>query len=119
MTRIFISYSREDRPVVHQIAPLLREVYGYTAIWFDEDLVGGQNWWDEILRQIAACDIFLYLLSEDSANSPYCQAESSEARRLQKAILPVRIKENSPIPDDLSRIQYVDLTDGINLQNFG
>jgi len=59
MPRIFISYSRVDRSLVDDLVPLLREVYGLENVWFDENLHGGQVWWEEILRQIAACDIFI------------------------------------------------------------
>ena len=113
MAQIFISYSRVDRPFVDNFLPLLHEVYGYSSIWFDAELHGGQVWWDEILSQIARCDIFVFLMSNESLASTYCLAELAEARRLGKLILPVQIRARTTIPDDLTTIHYVDLSQGV------
>jgi hypothetical protein len=115
MPRIFISYSRDDRAFVDGLVPLLRELYGYDNVWFDEVLRGGQDWWDEILRQIRRCDIFCYLLSDDSLQSRYCRAELEEALRLKKHILPAKVEAQAgPLPQDLRRIHIVDLSGGIS-----
>jgi TolB protein len=119
MTSIFISYDRDDRPLTRQLANQLRRVYGFEQVWFDENIRGGEDWWDEIRKQIASRDIFMYLLSDDSAKSPYCQAEHDEAKRLSKEVLPVRIAPVQEIPDFLRQIQYVDMSEGsITVENF-
>src|SRR5690348_16154690 len=109
--RLFISYSRVDRPFVEKMTVRLRHLYH--DVWFDESLHGGQLWWDEILMRIADCDIFIYLLSRESVQSTYCQAELVAARRLHKQILPVLIRARTPIPEDLQAIQIVDMSKGI------
>jgi hypothetical protein len=116
MPRLFISYSRVDRPFVDDFVPLLRRVFGFENIWFDENLHGGQIWWEEILSQIAVCDIFVYLLSNESITSEYCRAEYQEAQRLKKQILPVQIRARTIIPEDLRLIQFVDMSGGIKPQ---
>lgn len=116
MARLFISYSRVDRPFTEQLVRQLRRAYDH--VWFDESIHGGYEWWQEILDQIAACDIFVYLLSNDSVDSAYCQAELAEARRLHKQILPVVIRARTHVPDDLSHIHYVDMSRGLTLDNF-
>ncbi|MBZ0280687.1 MAG: TIR domain-containing protein [Anaerolineae bacterium] len=113
MSKIFISYSRIDRNFVDDFVPLLREVYGKNDVWVDDELHGGQVWWDEILRQIANCDVFIYLLSNESLESSYCQAEYQEALRLNKLILPVQIRSRTRIPPELSKVQFVDLSSGV------
>lgn len=119
MTSIFISYDRDDRPLTRQLANQLRRVYGFDQVWYDENIRGGQDWWNEIQKQIASRDIFMYLLSDDSAKSPYCQAEHAEAKRLDKEVLPVRIMPVQEIPDFLRQIQYVDMSEGsITVENF-
>ncbi|MBZ0286136.1 MAG: TIR domain-containing protein [Anaerolineae bacterium] len=119
MTSIFISYDRDDRPLTRQLANQLRRVYGFDQVWYDENIRGGEDWWNEIQKQIASRDIFMYLLSDDSAKSPYCQAEHAEAKRLSKEVLPVRITEVQDIPDFLRQIQYVDMSEGsITVENF-
>lgn len=121
MARIFISYSRADRQFIDQFVPLIRRVYGNDSVWFDDDIHGGVDWWQMILDEIAACDIFVYLISNESLESPYCLAELQEALRLKKQILPVivrRLKQEYPgnIDDGLAtilrRTQYVDMSGG-------
>ncbi len=120
MARIFISYSRADRQFVDEFVPLLRKVYGNDSVWFDDDIHGGSDWWLMILSEVANCELFVYLASNDSLTSPYCQAEFREALRLHKQILPiiVRPKTDYPgdMPDDLAtvlrRTQYVDMSKG-------
>ncbi len=111
MTSIFISYSRSERIIIQQLASQLRRIYGSEEVWYDEDISGGQRWWDEIRNQIAACEIFMFMLSEESAQSEYCRKEYEEAQRQGKEILPVLIKPILPenIPNFLSAIQYVDI----------
>ncbi len=119
MTSIFISYDRDDRPFIRQLARQLRRVYGDEKVWFDENIRGGEDWWNEIRKEIATREIFMFLLSTESAKSPYCQAELGEANRLKKEVLPVRIDPIQNIPDDLKQIQYVDMSEGtITVENF-
>ncbi|MEZ4671005.1 MAG: TIR domain-containing protein [Anaerolineae bacterium] len=115
MPRIFISYSRVDRALTADLAARLRRINGTENVWYDEALHGGDVWWRSILDQIARCDIFMYLLSRDSLESPYCLAELNEARRLRKPVLPVLVRDRTPIPPDLSVIQYVDMSSGVTL----
>src|SRR5262245_25906667 len=119
MTRFFISYDRDDRTLTRQLAGQLRRVYGYNDVWFDENIYGGEHWWAEIRQQIATCDIFIFMLSGDSAESPYCEKERAEAELLRKPILPVRIAQMEVIPEKLRDIQYVDMSEGqITVENF-
>jgi formylglycine-generating enzyme required for sulfatase activity len=126
MAQIFISYGRSDRPFLDNFVPLLRRVYGNDSLWYDDDIHGGADWWQMILDEIASCDLFIYLISNESLESPYCQAELREALRLNKQILPVVVRRLSPpypgtIEDDLAavlrRTQYVDLSSGFKDAN--
>ena len=111
MVKIFVSYSRVDKPAAEEIVKRLRRVYGYDNVWMDDNLTGGDIWWDEILDGISACDIFLYLLSNESVNSPYCQAEYTEAYRLHKRIITAQIRDRTKLTDELAERQYVDMSD--------
>ncbi len=120
MPKSFVSYSRADRQFVDDLIPLLRKVYGNDSVWFDDDIPGGHDWWQLILSEIAHCEVFVYLLSNEALASPYCQAEFREALRLQKPILPVivrpktQITDNTPtdLRDILEKTQHVDLSRG-------
>ncbi len=120
MARIFVSYSRADRQFLDEFVPLLQKVYGLDAVWYDEQIHGGADWWELILNQVDSCDLFVYLASNDSLSSPYCQAEFREALRLHKQILPVVVRPKTQYPGDvpedirevLSRTQFVDMSRG-------
>lgn len=115
--RLFISYSRSDRAFADMLVKYLSEMYGNENVFYDQQVTGGDDWWKTILTRIAECDIFIYLLSPRSVNSPYCKAEYEEAQRLQKQIIPVRIKRRfRPQPGGLGDIQHIHLT---NPQNAG
>lgn len=134
MAQIFISYSRADAQFISDFVPLLHEAYGVASVFYDEQIPGGTKWWEMILREIATCDLFIYLCSNESLQSPYCQSELREAVRLQKQILPVivRPKTNYPfagvdygtaIPDDVAIIlqdtNCIDLSRGFRDRDSG
>ncbi len=114
MARLFVSYSRVDRRFVEALAEKMRRIYGHENVWFDEGLHGGDIWWEEILDQIAARDIFIYVLTNDSVQSPYCQAEFTEARRLQKQIITVQARDRTRLTAELGDIHYVNMAGGVN-----
>ncbi|MFW5692271.1 MAG: SUMF1/EgtB/PvdO family nonheme iron enzyme [Chloroflexota bacterium] len=117
MAQIFVSYSRVDRHFVEALADKLRRIYGHGNVWFDEGLHGGDIWWEEILEQIASRDIFIYVLSNDSVQSDYCQAEFTEARRLQKQIITVQVRDRTRLTDELGDIHYINMANGVDDAN--
>jgi hypothetical protein len=118
MARIFISYKREERPTVEKLAEKIGFLYhDNNIVWYDKEIRGGVDWWQLILSKIAECEVFVYILTNASMQSPYCQAEMREALRLHKPILPIVTTGKRPwfgllparktnlecLPDDLRR----------------
>ena len=67
MTSLFISYSRKDI----EIARRLSEAFKSQGLdfWIDwEGIPPTVDWWKEIEKGIEEADIFLFLISPDSAN---------------------------------------------------
>ena len=117
MARIFISYSRVDLQFAQQLYELLQRMRPSWHIWYDQapdGLLGGDSWWDEILSAIAQSDIFIYVLSNESVQSKYCQAEFEEARRLQKRIITIQARDRTKIQGNLADIQFIDIKNGVN-----
>ena len=114
MPQLFVSYSRVDLEFTERLVEHLRRVYGLPNVWYDDELHGGVRWWQAITTQIGECDVFIYLLSNESVTSPYCKAEFTEAKRLQKPIVTAQIRDKTRMSDDLSEIQYVDMKRGMN-----
>ena len=51
--RVFVSYARHDREAVEMLLQDMRRARH--DVWVDEELTGGQAWWDTILSTIRAC----------------------------------------------------------------
>jgi formylglycine-generating enzyme required for sulfatase activity len=109
MARFFISYSRVDSVFMAQFLKRLKRKFTEYHFWVDEELTGGDDWWKEILKAIHEADIFIYLLSNESVSSLYCKAEFTEARRLQKRIILVQVRDRTNFDSEL---QWVDMKKG-------
>ena len=109
MLNIFISYQRQSETIVKTLAKDIQAL-GHTA-WFDQDLSGGQDWWDRILSRVRDCDVFVIVLSPEALNSTACTREYKYAANLAKLVLPILVSEEVStklLPPTLSKIQFVD-----------
>jgi formylglycine-generating enzyme required for sulfatase activity len=58
-------------------------------VWQDRTSIPpGQDWWQAICEGIETCDVFLFMLSEESVQSFACLAELSYAHALNLPIIP-------------------------------
>jgi len=109
MARLFISYSRSDQTQARLLAGDLEDLNH--SVWLDAELAGGQLWWDQILKEIRGCDIFVLVMSKASVvDSLACKREYQYADDLQKSILPVLVAEDVPVsllPAGLQQVQFV------------
>lgn len=94
MARLFVSYARSDMPVVAQLVSELREM-GHEP-FYDQDLTGGQRWWDVLLQRIEDSDGFLPVLSEAYIDSEACRLESQWAYDTGVPILPLDLGSVGP-----------------------
>lgn len=85
----FISYSRRDDGAVQVLATDLERTRN--AIWIDRELGGGEDWWQEILRQIREASVFVFAVSTNSLRSRPCLAELEYAIALGVPVLPVQV----------------------------
>lgn len=86
---LFVSYASQDRPMVDPLVAVLRNAGQH--VWLDEELGGGEAWWQAILERIRGCEVFVVALSNTSLRSKPCQAELAYARALHRPVLPVQI----------------------------
>jgi hypothetical protein len=109
MAQIFLSYSRDDQEPTLHLAKDLKDL-GH-VVWLDQELTGGQAWWDQILARIRAADLFVFVLSSASLYSTACQREYGYAAELRRPILPVLVRDGlslNVLPPVLSQVQFVD-----------
>jgi hypothetical protein len=107
---LFVSYAGKDRAAIQ---PLLDGMSRLNyEVWVDRRLRGGQDWWEEILAQIQACDGLVAPISPSLLASEACTSERKYARDLAKPVLPVMVVQvpKGTIPADLAKLQIVDYT---------
>jgi hypothetical protein len=87
--RIFISYCHEDRAFAKRTATVLGSL-GLLAIW-DDKLSAGCRFRDELRDLISCAQVFLVLLTRESAARPWVLQETGYAAALNIPIVPVSI----------------------------
>ncbi len=105
MTRVFISYAREDRIIVERLEQDL-EGRGF-EVWLDSDLLAGSPWREEIIRGITRCDVFVVCMSPESAKSEWVRREIFLARGLNKYIIPVVVRDLSESNREHDEIKWI------------
>lgn len=93
MSDIFISYAREDLPKAHLLAEAM--IADGLSVWWDHDLLGGDQFRKEISETIAAAKIVIVIWSENSVRSPFVKDEASRANE-RGVLLPVAIGDVEP-----------------------
>jgi hypothetical protein len=79
--------------------------HGVPAFFSPSNLIGAQQWQDEILAAIQRCDWFLALLSPDAVQSMWVRRETAHAlddRRYDGKIVPLMYR-----PCDLGRLGWL------------
>lgn len=108
--RLFITYDHDNADSIRQLVEILTA--GGHEPWFDQQLLPGQDWKQELERSITACEAYVYALTRTSVASEWCQWEFATAVRLRKGIVPVLMEKEVAAPAALQRFQYADLTEG-------
>jgi len=106
--KVFISYSSKDTRLRKEISECLKDL-GH-SVWADKSLKSGQEWWQEILREIRKADVVISLISRNYNESEACDLELAYAHDLSKQLLPIKIANisNQLLPISLSRLQILD-----------
>jgi hypothetical protein len=108
--KIFISYSRDDRPFVKRLSGDLRR-FGLDT-WVDiENIKPGLRWDTELDRAIKESDALIFVLSQNMVASRWVLAELQHfASAGKKKIFPVVIEDidSSHVPTAISDIQWAD-----------
>jgi hypothetical protein len=73
-TEIFLSHSSEDRQFATRIGDVL-EAHGLPYWYSKRNIVGAQQWHDEIGAALTRCDWFLLILSPASVRSKWVKHE--------------------------------------------
>lgn len=106
--RIFVSYARRDHGEVDALLQDIRRARH--DVWVDEELTGGQSWWETILGTIRGADVFVVALSPDWLTSKACAAELHYAVACHRPVLSIMVGKVSPqmAPKVIADSQIVD-----------
>ncbi len=113
---VFLSYAHQDVELAAALRQDLEDIG--QSVWLDESLHGGQLWWDEILRQLGECHLFILAVSAHSLASEACVAEWEYAAALNRPFLPVRLDNTdwTSAPAAMRESQHIDFQIG-NVQS--
>jgi hypothetical protein len=112
---IFLSHSSFDREFADTIIKVLRD-HGIPVWYSKTNILGAQQWHDEIGEALKRCDWFIVILSEKSVKSTWVKRELMFAlsdNRYANKILPV-VLEPCNINDlswTLSSLQMIDFSE--------
>lgn len=110
---IFLSHNHKDKPIVEPIAIRLREVFGFSSIFYDSwSIKPGDGIIDKMNEGLEKADFFFFFISENSLSSEMVKLEWQNAlmKRTQNGkmrFIPVRI-DRSIVPPILSQTLYID-----------
>lgn len=106
--RVFISYSRRDSALADALVVDLEHAQFDVTI-DRRDLPYGEEWQKELGDFIRQADIVVWLVSPDSTSSKWCNWELGEVARLNKRLVPIRIRDVAPelLPEHLGRIHLL------------
>ena len=116
--KLFLSHASEDRPFVNKLATFLTEQK--IPFWYSKrNLVGAQQWHDEIGKALKTCDWFLVVLSPAAVKSKWVKRELLYALQIdhyENRIIPVRLKrcDDESLSWTLASLQHVDFSKGFN-----
>jgi hypothetical protein len=91
---VFLSHSSYDAAMARRIADVLIG-HGVPVFFSPQNIVGAQQWQDEILRALQRCDWFIVLLSPEAVDSMWVKREIAFAlneRRYEGRIVPLRYR---------------------------
>lgn len=69
--------------------------------------------WQEMQRQIAACQMMMVVMSPEEVATGYCQPQIGEAVRLNKPIQPVIMRPVAQLPMMPNQLPPIDMTQGL------
>lgn len=108
MADAFISYSRIDKTFVEQLHDAL-EARGKDA-WVDWQRIPiSAEWEREVYTAIDAAHALVFVITEDSVRSEWCQRELAHATASHKRLIPV-VRRHAPdaaVPDALRRLNWL------------
>ena len=91
-TEVFLSHASEDAPMPENLANTLMR-HGVPVFFSSVNIIGAQQWQNEILGALRRCDWFVVILSPSAISSMWVKREVAYAlqdRRYENRIIPLK-----------------------------
>lgn len=117
MARIFLSHSTKDKQQAVELKKWLEAEGREHYVFLDNDprtgIKPGEEWEKKLYAELKTCRVVIALMTSNWESSKWCFAEMTQARALEKRILPVKISEAFTSNGNFGNLQetYVDLSD--------
>lgn len=110
---IFLSHTKSDKPVVHEIAKTIANVFGKENIFYDIwSIQPGDGIIDKMNQGLEKCKYFFFFVSKKSLESDMVKLEWQNALYLKTKnkikIIPIKL-DNCLMPAILSQNLYIDI----------
>lgn len=95
--RVFLSYAAKDRnsEAARKLRSLLTQHLNH-SVFTPDTLSAGENWMSKLKRELARCDVFMVLLSQNSISSANVLQELGAAWALNKPVIGITTQQASP-----------------------
>lgn len=118
-TEIFLSHSNLDVDFAISIADMMRR-HGIPVWHSRTDILGAQQWHDEIGAALRRCDWFAVVLSPNSVESIWVKREllyALQQNRFENKIIPLRYEncDYNRLSWTLSSLQMIDFSQGFDV----
>jgi hypothetical protein len=113
-TEVFLSHSRKDAAAADKLANVLRN-HGVPVFYSPTNILGAQQWHDEIGSALKRTDWFVLLLSPHAVQSRWVKHELMYALntdRFHERIVPLRLKkcDHEKLSWTLASYQFIDFS---------
>jgi len=113
-SEVFLSYSDQDRDFAASIVEVLRQ-HGIPVWYSRKNILGAQQWHDEIGAALQRCDWFVVILSPNSVESVWVKREvlyALQQNRFENRIIPILYQpcDSDRLSWTLSFFQMIDFT---------
>lgn len=109
MSDIFISYSSKDKKLAEDLHNLILSK-GLTSFMAEISIKAGNDWEEEILKELKETEYVIFLASKNSIKSVAVQQELGAALMEKKNIIPLLIDiKPEDLPESIKKYQAIDL----------
>lgn len=116
-SNVFVSYSHSDASLVAPVVKLLR--VNKSMVFQDiDDIRPGKKWREEIANALAKSDLVVVFWCHHANRSDEVSKEWKVAIEQDKDLLPLLL-DNTPLPSELSKFQWIDFRDVVGTKHSG